>query len=81
MSTHTSTTHTHPSQASSCVTLLYTPKGQPLVERIVADIRSSNQPPLSPQEVKGFESQAHVGAPQLPCEWLLAVGAPELHDV
>jgi hypothetical protein len=47
-------------QAASCVTLLYTPKGQPLVERIIADVRRSNQPALSPAEVQGFDSQSQV---------------------
>jgi hypothetical protein len=60
-------------QGSSCLTLLYSPGGNPLVERLVSDIRRSNDPPLSPEEVRGFDSPAEVRPELQPlnacCRW------------
>lgn len=49
-------------QPAECLTLLYSPAGDPLVERLMADVRAGNVPPLSAEEVRGFADPQEVSS-------------------
>ena len=51
-----------PAQPAECLTLLYSPAGDPLVERLMADVRAGNVPPLSAEEVRGFADPQQVSS-------------------
>ena len=43
-----------------CYTLLYAPRGVPLVDSIMANVAAGNSPPIPTNQIRGFTNQSLV---------------------
>ncbi|GIL52644.1 hypothetical protein Vafri_8454, partial [Volvox africanus] len=54
------TSSPHLQHGVPCYTFIYTPAGDPWVEELVAGVMVANQPPIPPQQTRGFANMSEV---------------------